>query len=539
MAQQADTFNDFSSALRMRSVIAKFVREEMNRQRPPARHGKVVSYNRFTTTARVLFPGDTETTTVKFPLYLEPTRSVEIDGDALANVARVEGVPGNLWITAITNGPSQSDSSRLYLPKLMGGDFMHQQQASYFSIGTSDLPANDGVWYIGRFVNDTSFASDGLATLDIVIQQSLFCAIMKRYSVCIRANDTSDAWQKVAPSRDSGPWSSNDFELEMKTSSNSVEFRVRRTGWNSGGFTPSGYDFSIWFYGQDWQQDYSVAEAITTDTAPTRMTGTASTEGKGPFLSPALHLPTLNQALITGGGAVNYSTAIAPGILKWTSRFIVMGSGRNQYAQSGFFDIPVPVGSVNIPVYGKSGTTQTNTVAGGIWLDNWDALYYELPYGDVSTGLEANFRIVNYSDTAARFQVPSHWILLAVKNGDSGTVKIANGQVIDSPHNMSFGSGWAALGLGWATPAYRKIQGGMIRLEGVAKTTTSVTTTTNNVIATLPANYRPGVSYMFLVKTDTGTGRIDVNSSGQILVQQSHASGAWVSLDGISFPVEQ
>lgn len=536
---QPNNFSDWSSALRTRDVVAKIVREEMNRQRPPARYGKVVSFNRFSLNAKVLFPGDVETTTVKFPLSLQPTRSVDLFGDQAADVVRVEGVPSNLWITEIVNGPTQHDQSRFSHPKLMGGVFLHEQRASWFSTGTGELPTEGGAWYAGRWTNEASFGADGLTNIDIVVQQTILCSIVKRYSIAVKSNDTGDAWEKVVPSQDSGPWSNNDFELEMKTSSTSIEFRVRRTSSNSGGFTPGGYDLDVWFYGKEWDKDFSVPESLTTDAAPTAVAGTASVnEGKGPFVSPGLHAPQLAQHLVIGGGAVNYVPSF--GQLKWTSRFIVIGLSKNHLSPGGYFDIPVPLGGVTIPVYTWSGGFQTQTVAGGIYLANWQALYYEIPWGSTGAGVEANFRIVSHDGPATSpFQVPSHWVLLAVKGGDTALpwIKLASGEIIHYSVGLPLGANVAAAGGAFFPPGYRRVQGGRGALEGVAKATAALAV--GAVIGTLPSNFKPGAVMRFVAKTDTGFGGVDVQANGNVVLNAALALNATISLDGITFPLVQ
>lgn len=535
-----DSFNDFSSALRMREVIAKVVREEMARQRPPARYGKVYDFNRFTFNAEVIFPGDVETTRVKFPQYMQPTRRIVADGDLFADVVRVEGVPGNLWITAIVNGTTFSDGDKLHLPALRGGLFMHQQVAKFFGGSTGDLPALNEAWYVGKWINGTSFGSDGLAIMEVVVRHSFFSSVTKKYEMAIRSNDTQGAWKKCAPIFDSGPWADNDFELEIKTESESIELRVRRTKENTGGFTPGGYNVDVWLYGEDWERDYTAAAAITADPAPTRFHGTTSSsaEAKGPFLSPAMNAPRLAQQLLAGGGAVSYSTAIAPGILKWTDRFIVMGLGRSHLAFDGFFDVPVPVGGVTIPVYGKSGTDSTDTLAGGVWFGSWDSLYYEIPWGAGSAPAEANFRIVHYNDGAKKFQVPSHWIHIATRLDDGDGfqyVKLGTGEVIGFPINLSFSAGWAAQGFPWATPAYRYIQGNRVGLEGLVKAT--AVKAADQTIATLPVQWRPSAPLMFpTVKNGSIVGNIVVTETGIIRCGPSMAANDWISLDGITFP---
>lgn len=534
---QPDTFNDFGSALRMREVIARLVREEMARQRPPARYGKVYDFNRFTFVAQVQFPGDAETTRVKFHQYMQPTRRIVADGDLFADVVRVEGTPGNLWITGIANGTTFSDQPILNLPSLRGGLFMHQQVAKFFGGSVGDLPAINQAWYVGKWVNTSSFAADGLAHLEVVVRHTLFSAITKKYEIALRANDTQDAWKKCAPIFDTGPWADNDFELEVKTGSDSVELRVRRTKENTGGgFTPGGYNVDVWFYGEDWDKDYTATPAITADPAPSRFHGTTSTsaEAKGPFLSPAMNAPRLAQHLLAGGGAMSYSTAFGP-IFKWTNRFIIMGMGRSHLVPDGYFEVPVPVGGVTIPVYGKSGTDSTSTVVSGVNLDNWDSLYYEIPWGSTATGIEANFRIVQYNDGAKKFQVPSHWVHIATKMGDSNFphIQVGTGEIIDIPRNLSLGANWSALGFPWATPAWRVMQGNRVELEGVVKT--SVARAVDQTIAQLPVNFCPSTPKMFPAKAITGAGGIVVTETGIIRNMSTMAINDWISLDGISF----
>lgn len=533
---QPDTFNDFSSALRMREVIAKLVREEMARQRPPARYGKVYDYNRFTFTANVQFPGDEETTRVKFPPSLQPVRRIVSEGDLFADVVRVEGVPGNLWITAIVNGPAFQDETKLHLPSLRGGTFMHQQVAKFFGGSTGDLPALDQAWYVGKWVNTGSFASDGLAHMEVFVRHSLFSSVAKKYEIAIRSNDTQGTWKKCAPTSDSGPWASNDFELEIKTGGDSIELRIRRTLVNSGGFTPAGYSADVWIYGEDWDQDYTASPFIeTVDPAPTRFQGTTSAEGKGPFLSPAMSAPARAQHLLAGGGAITYSTAFGP-ILKWTVRFIVMGMGRSHLATTGFFDIPVPVGGVSIPVYSKIGTSSTTTVAGGVNLDDWESLYYELPWGGPNTGVEANFRIVKYD--GENFQVPSHWVHVATKLADANGfshVMLGTGEIIDIPRAIGLAAGYTNQGFPWANAGYRAMQGNRVELEGVVQATAAKAVDTG--FATLPVHYRPSTSKMYMVKSSIAAGftNIVIQSNGVVQHAAALAIGNWFSLDGVSF----
>lgn len=534
---QPDTFNDYSAALRMREVIAKVVREEMLRERPPARYGKVYSFNRFNGTARVLFPGDVDPTRVKVAPSVQPSRRIEVDGEDLADVVRVEGVPGNLWVTEVVSGPTFQYASQVYNATLMGGEFLHQPVAKHFGPGVSQLPNVGEAWYYGRWTNASSFASDGLGYIEVTIQQSLFSQIVKRYNITIRSSDTTDLWRKCVPSYDSGPWVDNDFDLEMKSGSDYVEFRVRRTQAGTGA-TPGGYDMQIWFYGQNWEVDPNYPAGITTDVVPTRVHGTDSTEGKGPFLSPSLYLPTHNQFLMTGGGAVTY----ASGSLKWTERFMLVGAGKNPLQLDGYHQIPVPTSGVSVPVYGSSTKTSVTSTAGAIPLDDWEALYYEPPYGDASaTAGTDRFRVVHFSG-AKNFTVPSHWVLVGIKNGDlqGGNVRLGNGATIPVKKLVSYNGGWADYLNNYLPAGYTRIEG-RVFLEGIPKNTLATTVASGAVPFNLPAGYRPSARTIFTVQITgiTGAGRVDIQSNGDVTVMNSVSSGGFVSLDGISFRAEQ
>lgn len=98
---------------------------------------------------------------------------------------------------------------------------------------------------------------------------------------------------------------------------------------------------------------------------------------------------------------------------------------------------------------------------------------------------------------------------------------------------MSFGSGWGNFGGVYVNGEYKKF-GDLILLRGLVVRTSGVGT----VIATLPVGYRPlnaNSTVLLDVITDTGQGRVDIDSSGNI-TQVSGGTG-WVSFNGKNFSV--
>ncbi len=143
---------------------------------------------------------------------------------------------------------------------------------------------------------------------------------------------------------------------------------------------------------------------------------------------------------LSGGGTISLSVG---SVFKWTARFIAISNGRgSHFSAVGFFDIVKPDGGILVGVGGASDRTWT---AAGIVLNPWEALYYILPIGSGNTSLLANFRVAFYSSA---LEVPADWILLAVRNGDDGIVKVGTGIHLglgESRTNNSIASGLVPL----------------------------------------------------------------------------------------------
>ena len=128
-------------------------------------------------------------------------------------------------------------------------------------------------------------------------------------------------------------------------------------------------------------------------------------------------LDTLSASLrantnITGGGTIAFNSS---GYLKNSARFIVISNGRGtHFATSGHFDITIPTSGT---ITGVGGSSDKTANSGGIPIGVWEALYYILPIGGTNTSQAANFRVAKYQSNVV---IPEYWVLLAVRNGDSG-----------------------------------------------------------------------------------------------------------------------
>ena len=99
--------------------------------------------------------------------------------------------------------------------------------------------------------------------------------------------------------------------------------------------------------------------------------------------------------------------------------------------------------------------------------------------------------------------------------------------------NLPFNSYWSNYGAGWHTCQYKKFSDGIVVVQGLAKTTTSMSS--SRPIATLPAGFRPKRRLIFVCNNHAYTTRIDVLTNGQILWVGGGNSHSWISLTCITF----
>lgn len=130
--------------------------------------------------------------------------------------------------------------------------------------------------------------------------------------------------------------------------------------------------------------------------------------------------------MLSGPTSVTFDGASSR--LAWTGRFISTSLGNgSHYSTSGFFEITQPGDGSIVPGFG--GASDATVANGGIQLQNWHALYYCLPIGENSDSKSENFRLVDYLQS---FTIPQDevWVFIALKNGDTGEIRLGNGEVI-------------------------------------------------------------------------------------------------------------
>lgn len=88
-------------------------------------------------------------------------------------------------------------------------------------------------------------------------------------------------------------------------------------------------------------------------------------------------------------------------------------------------------------------------------------------------------------------------------------------------------NGWGDFGSSYSTAAYTKTATGLVVLKGLIKDGT-------NLVATLPAGYRPERAIMLSTTSIDANARLDIESNGSIY-GRSGTSSSWLSLDGVAF----
>ena len=147
--------------------------------------------------------------------------------------------------------------------------------------------------------------------------------------------------------------------------------------------------------------------------------------------------------------------------------------------------------------------------------------------------------MVRASDGLSGLWTPAGWKWYWDQNGTLaiGTVPYARttgcASATEAALAYTYGAGWSTYSATFA-PSYSRSDK-IVVLAGLV----TRTTTTGILIATLPVGYRPVSRRAFGVQSSQGYTRVDVDVTGQILLQSPNPAAAivWVSLDGISFVV--
>lgn len=132
---------------------------------------------------------------------------------------------------------------------------------------------------------------------------------------------------------------------------------------------------------------------------------------------------------VTGGGTISY---ISTKYFNWTSRFVIVGNGSgSNYSTSGYFEIECP--AVGTTITGVGGASNVTVTSDGILIGNNLSLYYILPIGSTYASNSSNFRIVAGGTTT--YNIPNNWLLIAINNGDAGTIRVCTGIILSAGGN--------------------------------------------------------------------------------------------------------
>ncbi|MHA2085868.1 MAG: hypothetical protein ACXABD_19165 [Candidatus Thorarchaeota archaeon] len=98
----------------------------------------------------------------------------------------------------------------------------------------------------------------------------------------------------------------------------------------------------------------------------------------------------------------------------------------------------------------------------------------------------------------------------------------------------TFLNSWVNYGGTYGSAGYYRDAFDVVRLRGVVK---DGTVGAAGVIFALPVGYRPEEDRVFANYTDSGVGRVEIESGGDVIAKAG--GNTWFSLDGISFRVKE
>lgn len=234
----------------------------------------------------------------------------------------------------------------------------------------------------------------------------------------------------------------------------------------------------------------------------------------------------LQQRVLTGGGVRKVSSI---GV-SWSQRFLTMGAGREASTVIGYYEIVMPPNGTSIPVFYDSTSTVVTITNGVVPLGDWRALYYDVPAGTVATSDPARFKIVDYRTVGTK--IPPTWLLIAVRNADtlSPMYMWGDGRSQDYWRDLILSGGWINYS-GYAPAGYQLSDDGRVILRGL------IANGATGTFTTLSASLTPLLRPIFTAQANLGLARIDVVSTGEVVLMNYLAGGtnAYLSLDGISW----
>lgn len=224
-------------------------------------------------------------------------------------------------------------------------------------------------------------------------------------------------------------------------------------------------------------------------------------------------------------------------------------SGVTEYALAQALNGLGPVNLLLQPGGGNVGIGSSTPYAGPRLyiegLDRWNPwssqVYGDVYIGNASYGIKMGIALggggAGAATLAAQGGVNSLSIGAGATQAHQQAINITNGvtTIVPTPvAAFSFGSGWRdyvdSFGGSWSRVRYWKDPFGVVHIQGLATRFSGTGTT----IGTLPTGFRPPAQIIFTVDCNSGFGRIDIDTSGNIVLTVGTPTN-YVSLSGVTF----
>lgn len=529
----------------MADIAKKVVRDNM----PKYFTAELISQNIFTRRATVrrtdALPGEPDLI-VRVGHNCQP---YVFKGDTVqGTLVEVASIGGVMWVNRIIEGDWMTSHMKAFNFRVIGGDFANTDIQHQIYTG-ANLPEVGKARGIGRLTNaGVTLWSDQSGYFEVMVAQELFTSVRTKYRVYMSTTDTDGEWVAVPPVETSGIRNGATSILEVRRHTSGVDLRIRRLTEETFGTAGYGITINVWASeGYRFERPADVTGVEFSDAAAPEMIGRKvidpseeyGTVDQGPFYDGMKHtmLDRFQHNLFVPD--IDW----VPYLLKWTGSWRIIGAGTG-VQRVPQLTIPMPAVGTTIPVHGIPNTS--TVTADGIPMNFGDCALYLEPLYSAAVQPASRLHIVTSGSTAQPFTIPSHWILLAVRNASDqatgNTLMLGDGSRHDYWRGLSMLNGWTAHSAPWQPPAYRRI-GNRVSVRGLIKGTTIAAQT---AVGQLPVGFRPktylqmvhGTTNALKVSTssttyaDGGGMALQVATNGNIMLQQASVyNGSWVGIN--------